>query len=137
MNKEYAILPDRVKAVVIDGIVIIAMMYAVSELFALFDHVPNAIRIMAAIFIGLLYDPLFTAIYGGTIGHTYSNIHIKKDDESNKNLSFPFALLRFIVKMALGWISLLTVTTNDKRKAIHDFVANSVVLEHKKASGSQ
>ena len=48
-----------------------------------------------------------------------------------KNISFPFALVRYLLKMFLGWISLLTITANDKKKAIHDFVAKSVVIETK------
>ena len=132
MERNYALLPDRVKAVIIDSIVIIAMMYGVSELFALFETVPDIFRIIAAVFIGLLYDPIFTSIYGGTIGHSYSNITVKRANDPNKNITFPFALLRFILKTFLGWISLLTVTSNKQKRAIHDLVANSIVLEEQK-----
>ena len=129
MNEKYAILPDRIKAAIIDAI-IIAAMYAVSELFNLFDIVPNVVRIVTALFLFILYDPLFTSQYGGTIGHSYSGISVKKDNDTTKNISFPFAFIRFILKAFLGWLSLLTVTGNEKKKAIHDFVANSVVLEN-------
>ena len=40
MEKTYAILPYRIKAAVIDGVVMIAFMYGISELFGLFDQVP-------------------------------------------------------------------------------------------------
>ena len=130
MKEKYAILPDRIKAAFIDGIILIAAMYATSEILSLFDNVPNLVRIVAAVILFLLYDPFFTSRYGGTIGHSYSRISVKKDTDSTKNISFPIALVRFVLKAFLGWLSLLTVTANKKKKAIHDFVANSVVLEN-------
>ncbi len=132
MKKKYAILPDRVKAAVIDGIVIIAAMYIISEILNLFENVPNFVRIIAAIILFILYDPFFTSKYGGTIGHSYSNISVKNDSDVSKNISFPIAILRFVLKASLGWLSLLTVTSNNKKKAIHDLAVNSVVLEDKK-----
>lgn len=129
MKKEYPLLLDRVKAAFIDGLVIIAMMYAVTEIFAFFDDVPNYAKIIAAVFIGLLYDPLLTSFYGGTIGHSFCKIGVRKDNESDNYINFPIAILRFIVKWFLGWISLLTVAGTEKRKAIHDYVGNSVVIK--------
>ncbi|MEZ4817578.1 MAG: RDD family protein [Flavobacteriaceae bacterium] len=131
MKKEYARLFDRVKATFIDAIVLIAMMYAATEIFSLFDIIPNYVRIIVSVFIFILYDPLFTTFYGGTIGHSYSGIGVRRDDDSDKNISLPSAIVRFIIKLLLGWISLLTVTGNEKRKAIHDFIVKSVVLEIK------
>jgi len=37
-------------------------------------------------------------------------------------------LVRFLAKVGLGWLSLLTVTGNEKKMAIHDYLAQSVVL---------
>lgn len=131
MNNEYAILPDRIKAAIIDSIMLIAAMYVISEILSLFDHVPNFIRIGLALIIFVLYDPFFTSQYGATVGHSFSNIMVKKEIDRSKNISFPAALLRFLLKIGLGWISLLTVTANKKRQAIHDVAANSVVIKEK------
>lgn len=131
MKKKYAILPDRVKAAVIDGIVLIALMYVTTEIFALVNKVPNFFKITAFIFIFILYDPILTSKYGATVGHSFSKILVKREDNHSKNLSFQRAFLRFLIKFSLGWISLLTVTGNEKRKAIHDFVADSIVIDEK------
>lgn len=132
MSFQYAILPDRIKAVVIDAVILIAAMYAVSELFALVSEVPNVLRMVVFVVIFILYDPLLTSLNGATIGHTYSNISVKQDNEIGNRISFPSALLRFVIKSTLGWLSLVTVTSSEKRKALHDIVANSVVIENKK-----
>lgn len=131
MEKTYAILQYRIKAAVIDGVIMIAFMYGISELFGLFEQVHNVARAVAAIFIFLLYDPLFTSIYGGTIGHSFSKIEVKREEDTTKNISFPSAIARFLCKVLLGWISLVTVTGNEKKQAIHDLLVKSVVLEEK------
>lgn len=129
MKPEYTNLFDRVKAAVVDGIVLIAMMFAASEILALFDNVPNFIRVVIFIFIFVLYEPLLVSIYGGTIGHSKIGITVRKDSDPTKKISFFVALIRFVAKAILGTFSLFSVTANDKRKAIHDYVANSVVIK--------
>ena len=129
MEEKYAILPKRIKATVIDGIILIALSYLVSEIFSSFESVPQYIRITLFVFIFVLYDPIFTSIYGGTIGHSYSGITAKRENNLTKNILFPSAIVRCVVKFFLGWVSLLTTSTNSKKKALHDFVVGSVVLD--------
>jgi len=119
---------DRVKAIVTDGLVIVVFMFVASYAFSLFETVPDNARIIAFVFIFLLYDPLFTSIFGGTIGHMILGIRVKRASNEEKNILFPLAIPRYIVKVLLGWISLLTVSGNEKRKAIHDFLVGSVVV---------
>ncbi len=119
---------DRVKAIVTDGIVIVVFMFVASYLFSLFERVPDYARIIAFVFIFLLYDPIFTSFFGGTIGHMMLGIRVKRESDEEKNIIFPLAIPRYIVKVFLGWISLLTVSSNEKRKAIHDFLVGSVVI---------
>ncbi|WP_431128698.1 RDD family protein [Flagellimonas flava] len=126
---DYAILPHRIKAVVIDSIILICCMYLVSELLSSFESVPDYVRIVIFVVLFVLYDPIFTSVFGGTIGHSYSGIMIKRENDASKNVLFPLAVVRFILKSLLGWLSLLTVTSSDKKQAIHDKVVGSIVLE--------
>lgn len=127
MIVKYAILPTRVKAVIIDSLIIVAAMYFISEVLDLFENVAVLIKMLCFALI-LLYDPIFTSLYGGTIGHSFCNISVKKESDLSENISFPLAVLRYLIKTSLGWISLISVTANDKRKAVHDFLAKSVVI---------
>lgn len=129
MEIKYAILLSRIKAAFIDSIIIVGSMFLFSEILSNFESVPNYVRIVLFIFIFFLYDPIFTSIYGGTIGHSKAGITVRNESNPENTISFPFALLRFALKFSLGWLSLLTVTGNTKRKAIHDYVANSIVIE--------
>lgn len=124
----YAGIADRVKAVVTDSFVIVIFIVIVTYSFSAFEHVPDHGRIIAFVFIFFLYDPIFTSVFGGTIGHMMFGIRVKREKNQVKNILFPLAIIRFIVKASLGLISLLTVSGNKKRKAIHDSLAGSVVI---------
>jgi len=120
---------DRVKAVVVDSVVIVLMMILAKYVFSYFENVSDSVRAAVFIFIFVLYDPLFTSLFGATIGHAANGICVKRENNHSKNLIFPLALLRFIAKyFVLGWVSLLTISMNEKRKAIHDHLVGSMVL---------
>lgn len=127
-TENYPGVTDRVKAVLADSIVLIIFMFIVTYAFSLFEHVPDNARIIAFIFIFVLYDPIFTSLFGGTIGHFMIGIRVKREKDQRRNILFPFAVIRFFVKVILGLVSLLTVTGNKKRKAIHDYLVGSVVV---------
>lgn len=124
----YPDLIERIKAVFVDMLVLIFLMFMFSTVFSYFEYVPNEVRMGAFVFIFLLYDPIFTSLLGGTIGHMIIGIRVKKGTNQEKNLNFFAALLRFLCKSALGWISLLTVSSHKEKKAIHDSVVNSIVV---------
>ena len=119
---------DRVKAVMADSVVLIIFRVIITYVFASFDNVPEVARIIAFVFIFVLYDPIFTSSFGGTIGHMTFGIRVKRENNQDRNILFPLALVRFIVKALLGWVSLLTISGNEKRKAIHDMLVGSVVV---------
>jgi uncharacterized RDD family membrane protein YckC len=127
-EKIYPGVFDRVKAIVADGIILLVFMFAASSVFSLFETVPDFIRVFAFVFIFLLYDPLFTSFTGGTIGHRLIGIRVRKEQDETCNITFLPAVLRYIVKALLGWVSLLTISGNNKGRAIHDYVAGSVVV---------
>ncbi len=119
---------DRVKAMTVDSIVLIILIIVVTDIFSSFESVPDSARIIAFVFIFGLYDPLLTSFFGGTIGHKTMGIEIKRVDSPEKNILFHLALLRYMIKVFLGWISLLTVSGNEKKRAIHDSLAGSIVV---------
>ncbi|MBC2843894.1 RDD family protein [Winogradskyella flava] len=128
MINDYPSLQLRIKAAVTDFIILIFAMYCTSELLNCFDNVPTSLRIYLFVFYFVLYEPLLVSCFGNTLGHYFSDIKVKQELNNEKNMSFPLALLRFIIKSLLGWLSLLTITNSEKRQAIHDSLVKSVVL---------
>lgn len=127
-NQIYPRVFDRIKAAFIDAVFIILLTISISNIFALFDSVNENARMISFIFVFILYEPLFISIFGSSFGHMFIGLSVKRVDNPNKNIQFHKALIRFFTKSLLGWISLLTVNSNNKRRAIHDYAANSVVI---------
>ena len=131
MNIEYATLNSRVKAAVIDGILLLITLYALSEILSQFEDIPNYIKVIFFMLLFFCYDPILTSQFGGTIGHSFSKIEVKRDTDPTKNINFFMALIRYLLKIGLGWISLISVMLSDKKIAIHDAVVKSVVIYEK------
>jgi uncharacterized RDD family membrane protein YckC len=124
---------ERIKAAVTDSIVLIVLMIIIANVFSMFDSVTEGARIIAFVFVFGLYDPIFTSLFGGTIGHFIIGIRVVKDDDTrSKKILFPLAIIRYIVKILLGWISLLSINRSKKSKAMHDILINSLVIYKKK-----
>ena len=129
----YPDVADRVKAIVLDSFVMVAFMMIGAVVFSFYEDAPESARIMVFCFIVLVYDPLFTSLFGGTIGHMIIGIRVKRENGESRNILFPLAVIRSLIKLLLGWVSLLTVSGTRKRKAIHDLIVGSVVVYNKKA----
>ncbi|MFI1771506.1 RDD family protein [Thalassobellus citreus] len=132
MENNYARLSTRVKAAVIDSIVLITLMYSASEIFNAFETVSNGVRISVFIFIFLIYEPILVTLFGASVGHFFNDIVVKKEKDETKNINFPIAVIRFIIKALLGWLSLLTIHGDKKGQAIHDRFAKSIVKAYEK-----
>jgi len=124
----------RVKAAFIDAIVIYCIIFLVSDLYDVFGFTSAKTRTIIAFATAFFYDPLGTSLFGCTFGHRFIKLRVRDVKNENKNISFPRALLRFVLKSLLGWISLFTVQSNDKRLAIHDSAVGSVVVYYEEPS---
>lgn len=125
----YISLFPRVKAATLDSILLILMMYTASEVLAEFDTVPNYVRMLLFVFIFILYEPLLVSVWGKTLGHHKMDICVRKESDPNKKIALPIAIVRYLLKLSLGWISLLSITRNDKHQALHDRFVKSVVIQ--------
>ncbi|WP_296382723.1 RDD family protein [Winogradskyella sp.] len=128
MNLDYARLQNRIKAAVIDSIILFTVMYCTSELLNSFENISPSLRMWLFILYFILYEPLMISVFGYTLGHFYCDIKVRRENDFNKKINFPLALIRFLFKACLGWLSLLTITGSEKGQAIHDSVVKSVVL---------
>jgi len=127
---EYPSLVSRIKAITVDAVIILIVFIITSYLLDMLGEIPDGIRAFVLIFMLFLYDPLMTSFFAGTFGHKVVRIKVKDYQETERNLSFPRALIRSLAKSLLGWISFLTVTGNSGKRAIHDMISSSIVLKN-------
>ena len=125
----YGSLMKRLKALIIDFIVLMVFGLVASMIFSNFENAPDYARVIVFVFIFFLYDPLFTSIIGCTIGQLMLGLRVRRSNDETKKTILPLAFIRYIFKVMLGWISLLTVSGNSKRMAIHDMIAGTVVID--------
>ena len=91
----------------------------------------EAARIVGLMFlvVAVLYEPVLVSWRGYTIGHNMCGLRVV-DDKSGANPSFSKALIRFFIKLFLGWASYITMAASRRKKAIHDAMTGSSVLAH-------
>jgi len=132
MEPEYPELKTRVQSTFIDVILMILLMFAAAWILdkaGVGDEEENGMM-KAIIFISIwgIYEPLSTT-FGATLGNYLMKIRVRKAGATGKKLNLFQAFIRFAFKFSLGWLSFLTIHFNAQRRAIHDIVADSVMLE--------
>ena len=121
---EYPTLIRRYLTLFIDGILVLASMFAVTYLL---PAAPLA-GVRVAIVFGMVfaYEPLLTS-RSCTLGQYLLGIRVRSYPGLGR-IGFGQAYVRIVVKILLGWISFFAVSFNPQRRAIHDMAGRSVVL---------
>jgi uncharacterized RDD family membrane protein YckC len=104
-DTKYGSLIKRVKAILIDMLIIVGLGVAASTLISGIDSVPNYVKAIAFILIFILYDPLCTSFLGGTIGHFIMGLRVRRNSDESQKIYLHIAILRFLIKVFLGSIS--------------------------------
>ncbi|MBK8627311.1 MAG: RDD family protein [Saprospiraceae bacterium] len=125
-NKPNLVL--RVKSMRVDSFIIIALMYVA---FLLLDNLGIDSGKIKGTILGLifLYEPILTSI-NRTIGQKIMGLRVRtfgeyKNNGKRINISMVSSIIRYITKILLGWISLLTIHSDKYGQAIHDKIGNS------------
>ena len=124
----YPLLADRVQSTFIDTILIIVLMFVFSSILEKYENAPDWIRIFLFVAIWAIYEPACTSM-GCTLGNYIKNIRVRQHSNLTKRINFFQALIRYVLKFSLGWISFLTIHSNKERRALHDLAAGSVMIK--------
>ena len=125
---QYPMLIERIQSLFIDLILMIVLMYLFSAILDKFQDPPNWIRITLYLGIWAIYAPLCTAT-GCTLGQYIKGIRVRSFPNMHRKINFVRALVRYVIKTTLGWISFITINTNPEKRAIHDFAGESVMIK--------
>ncbi len=127
MEVKYPELKLRIQSTFIDTILVVVMMFVFASVLDKFENVPDWVRIFLFVLLFLIYEPLSMTL-GCTLGNYLNGIRVRKEEDPSKKINFLQALVRYPVKIFLGWISFLTIHSNPKKRAIHDMVSGSVMI---------
>lgn len=134
MDIVYPSLSKRVQSLFIDGLLMIVLMMLAAWLLDKMNpkQEDGDEWLRAVLFIAIwgIYEPV-SMTFGCTLGNYLIKIRVRKQGNINKKINILQAYVRFVVKFLLGWISFITISFNDEKRAIHDFLSGSIVLEKK------
>jgi uncharacterized RDD family membrane protein YckC len=128
MEEKYPQLSERIQSTFIDTLLIVSLMFLSANLLDKFNNVPDEVRIAIFVALWIVYEP-FCMTIGCTLGNYIKGIRVKKYSNTTKRINIFQAIIRYAVKILLGWISFLTISTNSKRRAIHDLISGSVMIK--------
>lgn len=130
----------RIMAFWIDEIIIsvIVFMGLYEQITALQGDMEKVRELLSSafLFIAILqiaYHSVFTAIYGASVGKMLCKIKVIKIDTLDKPQVFEAILRSFIriVSVALFYIPLMVAFADPFRRALHDLVVKSIVIDIK------
>lgn len=129
----YPTLLTRVQSILVDTLIIFLLMFLAGKILDQFRETPDWVR--AVLFFGLwtVYEPLAMSL-GGTAGNFLVGIRVRQQKDYSKKINILQSYVRFIIKIALGWLSFIAIHFNPERRAIHDLVSGSVMVKPVKAS---
>jgi len=127
---ELPTIKTRYISILIDAGCIVLLSIAAATIFDKIGQVPDYLRGVIFALIFVLYEPILVS-FGCTTGQLLMNIRVRDFKNPQKKLNILLVLIRFIVKIFLGWLSFLTVTFNINRRAIHDFASGSIMIANK------
>jgi len=128
-SKEYELptIKTRYISTFIDFILILLMSLGISMIFEKIGEVSGLIKGLTFILVFVLYEPILIS-FGCTVGQLITNIRVRNMSNPEKRVQIYSAIPRFIIKAILGWISFISITLNVNRRAIHDFMTNTIVI---------
>jgi uncharacterized RDD family membrane protein YckC len=120
-------IKTRYFSMLIDVLVLVLLALGISTLFDLIGEVSGFVRGIVFVLVIMSYEPILVT-FGSTLGQLILNIRVRSFKHPDKKVAFHMVILRFIIKVFLGWLSFITVTFNINRRAIHDFISGSIVI---------
>ncbi|TAL24623.1 MAG: RDD family protein [Nitrospirae bacterium] len=123
----YATLPLRIKASIIDSLILIGLLVCIPLALAPLLKGTNSSLGILMYSPFLLLEPLLVSFFGSTIGQYFFGIKVVRQDDLLKcplHLSF----VRYYVKAFLGWLSMIYMFFSKRHQAIHDHLAKTLVI---------
>lgn len=121
----------RIKSMIIDTCVLIALIFISSSIIENFVDISVYIRMILLILLFFM-EPVLVST-GGSIGQRLMGLRVVnfkkyRDHELKQNINLFNSCVRYIFKIILGWISLITVQSDKFGRAIHDQCAGSLMI---------
>jgi uncharacterized RDD family membrane protein YckC len=125
----YATFPRRLKAFVVDELVVAAFVISSVTLLGSFENASAVTRtglIATAGVFFVFYEPICVSLFGRTLGHRATNLCVVTDSGATR-LPLWKAFLRSIVKIFTGVTAFATMPATSRNQALHDLLFGTTV----------
>ena len=123
----YPSILKRYLSTFIDSVFMLSMLILVSFLFQKDSQTETYARVGMIFFLFLVYEPFCTSNYC-TLGQKITGVRVRTVFQREK-ITLPKAYLRIVIKILLGFVSFFSIPFTPHKRAIHDLVVGSVVIE--------
>jgi len=123
----YSRLSRRISAFLLDSLILGLCFFFIVFLISVIGIEKPIIQSSFAAIILLSIEPVLVALTGSSIGHHISGLRVRRANE-DKKIGLFRSYFRFLVKLPLGVLSLVSVLTTRRHQAIHDLVSDSIVI---------
>lgn len=128
-TREYPVIQDRYKAFFTDGLSLILIAYTGLQVVESLETVPPVSEATLGTLLFVLYEPLMVASVGGTIGHYALSLRVRDAEDDERRLPLYRAFMRFGMKFLFGTFTLFTISSDERSQALHDKVADAVMIK--------
>lgn len=123
----YPILFLRIKAVLLDSIVVTSIYFLMVLLCIRLSIKNTELKALIILLPVTLFEPILIRLTGGSVGHHYAGIKVVHK-ETGENLFIPHGVVRFLAKTFFGVFSFVSMLITPQHRAVHDVLSGSVVL---------
>jgi uncharacterized RDD family membrane protein YckC len=127
----YATLPRRIKAAIIDGVVLLTLMILCPIAISMLAGRDSSANGIAMYIPPLLLEPFLISFLGFTLGQYIFGIQVIRVDTGGK-CPLTASFLRYLAKTILGSLSMVYMLFSKKHQAIHDHLAKTLVVLSRK-----
>ncbi len=129
-SPHYPRLLRRIRAALIDSVIISVIVLSWWLMLPLLEGLPPLARLAYPVVAILAVEPVMVSFTGGSPGHHIMGVAIH-DAQNRRRIGIIRALLRFVTRTMLGWLSLILVLITKKHQALHDLICRTnVILLH-------
>jgi uncharacterized RDD family membrane protein YckC len=130
----YARVAPRLQAFVLDMLIYagVLLSFLVTASFIPIHGVTQVLAFIALLVV-VLYEPVLITMAGGTVGHCARNLRVVRAGDLG-SVSFPRAVVRTIVKGAVGVPIFLVVYFTTRHQGLHDLLTGTIVIPRNPAA---
>jgi hypothetical protein len=122
-------IPDRLKAFVIDLLVVLNITTVYNKIFILFESSNDTYSVHTFIVILLIYEVSLTT-HTSTVGQNVMKYRVAKFLEPTQNINVIQAIIRTISKYLLGFgaLSAIAAAITAEQRTLHDLISRAVAI---------